>query len=227
MTSFDTTATTQGYAWLYEGTPNTPGKRVQLRSSGGLDQRILIAFRMPNKPSGGIERISRTKLTFSVRVSQGTPFNRVYDVYRATRLWVDADSTGTATWNRYSTGANWSSAGGDLDTKVGVKGTANLGTLSSVSFDITSLDLDWGDNASFIIRDAVEDGAGSGFDFFGEPGDAANPTSTYALIPQIVVTAEDEPPAAINDLTVSPDVSLSEASYTFRRRAVLRWSAAK
>src|SRR3990167_11376482 len=47
------------------------------------------------------------------------------------------------------------------------------------------------------------------------------------MLPHITVRFDDDAPTAITDMTVTPDISLSEASYTFRQRALLKWAASE
>ena len=217
MVSFDTTATAQEDVTISEGFPNTNfnGSNLLVANLNLLRQRALINFVLPLDP-GGIDSIDRLRNVLTFRRFTAVFGGRSHLVSTVARPWTE----GSATWNVFAgTGATWSQAGGDLEkdvTSLYFNGTYG----SSFAFDITSMGLNWGDRGSIIVYDS---GAGS-TDIIRNFFDTES-VGTVAWRPHIVVTATDNPPAAITDLIIEPDLTLSESSYTYRQRALLKWRA--
>jgi len=125
------------------------------------------------------------------------------------------------TWNRYTSGKDWDTGGGDLVDIIAVRVVSTPGYSSSFAYDVTKVTSDWGERGSIVIRDVSENSSTlRSRTFFG-----GESVGTTAWMPHVVMSATDDPPAAITDLTATPDTSLSESSHTYRQRAVLRWSA--
>src|SRR3990167_2126834 len=216
MATFDTTATCQEDVYIVQDQANTnQNGNAQLTVSGsnaGSKESALISFVLPSKPTG-IDRIDRLKLVLTDRFTTGSPGSRVHRVNKISQKWTE----GSATWNNYAGGAAWGTGGGDPEgdlTFLAISGTYG----SSFAYDITALGMDWGGRGSVLVRDSNDPASEVAYIFF----DKTN--ATVAFRPHIVIVAVDDPPALITDLSVSPDLSLSESSFTYRQRAILAWS---
>jgi len=221
MVQFDTTATAQEDTRILENSPNTNfdgNELVVVGSETGFAKRSIIAFALPSKPSGTdkIDRITGVLTYERSGTTGGAASTRFHRVYTVTQKWTE----GSATWNRYTSGAVWATAGGDKGDELTSR-QVSFSYGASAAYDITASRVDWDGHVSILIHDSLETGAGpqEGFVFFD-----TETVSTVAWMPHITIRATDDPPDAINDLSVSPDLSLSEASYSFRQRAVLSWS---
>jgi len=227
MGTFETTATAAQNIEIDEAIPNTPTGQSYLDVLSGTastDQRVCVSFRLPDKPRywNDIERVTAV---LTVESANGTPGTRNYQCYRTGVPFGGWTVTsGTATWNSYQhPGLAWATAGGDLDELASSQSVSGSYGASYV-FDITALDLTWEDNVRLIIKDASEGNALLiGYSFFNVTGTGT--AATVAWKPHVVVRFTDDPPDGINDLRVEPDISLSEASYTFRQRATIKWNA--
>lgn len=107
MAQFSYSSQAAESTFIYEATPTTNfGTNVELsvgRSAAGQIRRSLLRF--PNLPAG-VTTIANGKLyLYSSAVSMTAP--RDLTVYRVLRNWVETQ----ATWNVYSTGNNWGTAG--------------------------------------------------------------------------------------------------------------------
>ena len=228
MVQFDTTATTTGWCNISAAFPNTPdrstsGGTPDIDIIGSVPERGLLAFLMPQKPRG-TDRINTILLTLTTRRVDGSGGTRTWQFYTTDKPWRSFDvSSGTATWNAYQTpGSLWNVAGGDTQILVGAQSVSG-GYSSSFAADIRAIGSDWGDRFTVLVRDNNETGGAAGHFCFA----TYLTNGTVAWMPHITVRATDDPPAGINDLAVSPDLSLSEASYSFRQRAVVSWSASE
>ena len=220
MTLYDTTATCQQDAFLLSSRANqnnSAGNEIRTQSSSTSNQRIIISFKMPDKPTSGADNIDRILYVMTQRSLIGTSSTRTYPIYKVTKLWQE----GNVTWNDYDTGLAWGASGGDLDEQLAVRDVSSSAG-ATFAWDISKFGYTWADRGTIIIKDSVEDSAISrGYNWYSLNYSSA----TVALWPHIVIRFEDLAPVAITDLTVTPDTSLSEASYSFRQRAVLKWTA--
>ena len=220
MVEFHTTATAQEDTHLNEAGPNTNynGAGVQTVSAVAGDLRGIVNYFIPQKPTG-TSRIVRSTLVLTGHNHVGAAVADALLCYKISphRLWTE----GSATWNQYASGQNWTTPGGDLGDFVGSR-QVGTGTIygSSFAFEISSTEADWGKRGSLAFRVDTEGGLGGGYNFFDTEAGA-----TAAWYPHVVIAAEDDPPTGINDLSAHPDLSLSEATYTFRQRASLSWTA--
>ncbi len=88
------------------GTAGAPGLIVGEPSAGGVGlNRVLIKFSLTALPDTA--RISSANLSLYC-TGDDSAVASVYRVYRQRRAWVETE----ATWNVYSTGNNWQTAGG-------------------------------------------------------------------------------------------------------------------
>lgn len=182
---------------------------VLVGGTAGGRHRGILSFRLPQVPLGA-DTITNVFLTLTLTQFAGSSFPAV--AYADTQLW----SEGGVTWNQYTGGLNWTAAGGDLGNLEGQ--VVVSGALSSYTADISALNLTWGGHASLIIRDTTDGGALA--DFY-----SLNSGQAISKLPHITVRYLNNPPAAITDLTLSPDLSLSEATAAYRVSPVLKWSA--
>ena len=220
MAQYDTTATCQEDARIQEDQPNTfhPSNLLAISPLTGARYRMLFNFKAPSKPLGA-DSIDNVWLVLTYKQVFGTSLARWYRAYKVSQLWTEA----SATWNEYASGASWGVAGGDTDEEVAIRSIGATSYGASFAWDIGRLNLDWGERGSVLIRDTSENvGTNWGKQFFDTD---SGTTSTVAFMPHVVMRYTDDPPPAIMDLSVSPDVSLSEASYLYRQRAVLTWTA--
>src|SRR3990167_6096539 len=218
MAQYDTTATCQEDVVLREASPNTNfnGSNLDIISATN-DERSIFSFKPPPKPVGA-DSLDRITLVTTYKAQNVDNSNRTWNVYEIVQNWTES----SATWNRYNgTGNLWTLAGGDRGTFITAIKAGSPSYGSSFSFDISTLGVDWSKNYDVLIKDANEGNA----TIVGKRIFDTESVATVAWMPHIVVTFSDNPPDAITDLTISPDVSLSEASYTFRQRAVLKWTA--
>ncbi len=121
-------------------------------NAAGRAYRSLIKFNLSSIPSG--VRIDKANLTFYVTATDaGARTHNVYKIYD-NRTWVELQ----ATWNNYTTGNAWTTAGGDynatLSTSTGVSITGYY------SFNVTNDVQIFADNQSknqgWIIIDSNE-----------------------------------------------------------------------
>ena len=221
MAFYDITATTTSDVMIRQDTPNTNLGATALyvivedASGTGAEERALFAGLLPAKPSLGSDEIF--KIAFVLGTSGvGAIASARMEMYSFDRgiVWTAA----SATWNTYSgSGRTWASAGGDVTELLSMVAVTNVQRGSTYSWDITPVGLTWGDRYNLHLR-------GFGNEALQKNFLSKDSAATTSLRPHTVITFTDNPPDAINDLTTSPDVSLSEASYTFRQRAVLGWS---
>lgn len=94
---------------IYQGAPtqnrNGSGLNVGDRASSLILMRTLIKFDLSTLPSDAV--ISAATMSLYADFD-GSSNARTFRVYRTKRAWVETQ----ATWNVYSTGNNWSTAGG-------------------------------------------------------------------------------------------------------------------
>src|SRR3990167_2243455 len=234
MANYDTTATVSQDATMNRASQNNSRAtytRVVFRNGGVIGNDFasthpIVAFRVPTKPIGADSIVSVNLVLTGKQTEYTSPAHA-----DSTRAYSNGNLPWTETFVSYNSYASFSlwprdvSHGSTINSILSVlKLTAPNNTIYGASFSwaITSLGLDWEKNGQCNLSFATYNTLGQAtFSFFGINGTVG----TTAWYPHIVVRFEDNPPLAIADLTASPDVSLSEASYTFRQRAVLKWSA--
>src|SRR3990167_2487608 len=220
MVSFDTTATCAEDAFMQSANPTESRGTaifVAVQSYSAGDTRAIIGFRVPSKPIG-TDRLTKVQLVLTHRGYVANAASRSYLAYDLRgRLWTSTIPGGEyVDWTYYDSGLAWTTPGGDLNNQVARSQVTDT-TDSSYAWDF-SLDaygLDWNKRGSVIIIDANEGDATQRLKGFYS---LESSVATAAWKPHIVVSAEDDPPAGIKDLTASADTSLSEATYTFRQR---------
>src|SRR3990167_5153329 len=217
MATFDTPATAQEYVNIDEVQPNTNLDTLDVWVTGGLTgnaTRGLVNFKVPEKPTG-VNRIDRMLCVLVLHESLGGAVNRFHNVYKISQIWTEA----SATWNNSTGGVAWQTAGGDKSVLLTSRPVA-ISYGERDAYDVTSMGLDWGGHGSVLIQDSGETGgAERGAAYFDTES-----VGTVAWMPHVVITATDDPPASLQGVTVSPDVSLSESSYTYRQRAIISWT---
>src|SRR3990167_2022875 len=222
MVSFDTTATAQDDSYMDQQRKisNYNFDNIRTSASATAGEHAIMNFVVPPKPIGA-DGIKRVLLTLTQRMTIGVsdPSLGNMNAWTFDRNWVETQ----VTWNVWSTGNNWGISGGDIKDNVGnLYVTSNAG--SSFTWDITDSGLDWDGHIGIILAD-TKSTTWTGSNRFGWVWYALETTATVGMMPHITIRATDNPPIAITDLHVEPDRSLSESSYTFRQRAVLKWSA--
>src|SRR3990167_9508742 len=223
MARFDTTATVTADATLnLAANPNTNGGTLSTNViSGSLYQESVISnFRLPDQPVGA-DSINQLRLVLTYK--EKTIGASVSMDIAAKKFLIQNWTESFVTYRSMATNVQWpnGTASGSTSTLLSFQ-TVTPGSIASFAWDITGLNLTWGDHGSVYLTRSTNLNLGRNV-FFSDDYS----TSTTAFRPHIVVTFTDNPPLAINDLTVVPDTSLSEASYTFRQRALLKWAASE
>src|SRR3990172_2646927 len=234
MANYDTTATVSQDATMNRASQNNSRAtytRIVFRNGGIVGNDFasthpIFAFHVPTKPIGADSIVSVNLVLTGKQTEYTSPAHA-----DSTRAYSNGDLPWTETFISYNSYASFSlwprdvSHGSTINSILGVlQLPAPNNTIygSSFSWAITDLGLDWGKNGQCNLSFATYNTLGQAtFSFFGINGTVG----TTAWYPHIVVRFEDNPPLAIADLTASPDVSLSEASYTFRQRVLLKWTA--
>ena len=235
MPSFDITATcvsdttlSSGIYTSFQGTAIYNEFPVGFGREGSVVQQdhALLSFRIPTKPLGA-ESIAKVSLVVTFATLGGSvPGTREILARRLDQGSLNWSEASASYKYKSGTANPWTRTGGDRSwgTAIG-HNTISLSGItrqSTFSFDITAGSYDWGQNDSVLLEHATRaSGLGAGAKFMS----LNSATATTALKPHIVITFPDNPPNAITDLILSPDISLSEASYTYRQRATLKWTA--
>src|SRR3990167_5293349 len=228
MGTYETTASAASDSYLDMSAKNTNfdasanGLVVYAVSTGSTVRKPILSGLLPQKPLGADDVIAIfCTLTYRKRAgpSWGT---RTLSGYKITVPWSEASTT----WNKYATGASWTHAGGDYGVRLGTSDAITGSYGASYTIDITTAGYDWGSRANVLLFDSdLFSSSDVGANFFAMDGGAGVSPSTYAYLPHFTMQFFDNPPTAINDLRAEPDISLSEASYTFRQHATLKWTA--
>src|SRR3990167_10743817 len=234
MANYDTTATVSQDATMNRASQNNSRAtytRVVFRNGGVIGNDFasthpIVSFRIPTKPSGADSIVSVNLVLTGKQTEYTSPAHA-----DSTRAYSNGNLPWTETFVSYNSYASFSlwprdvSHGSTINSILSVlQLPAPNNTIYGASFSwaITSPGLDWEKNGQCNLSFATYNTLGQAtFLFFGINGTVG----TTAWYPHIVVRFTDNPPLAIADLTVSPDTSLSEASYTFRQRAFLKWTA--
>ena len=153
-----------GYAgcddtYIVSGVPNTNYNAngwTEVQKTTTTVRNTLIKFDVSAIPSNAI--VVSATLTLVARSRSGTPFN--VSTYPLKRAWVESQ----ATWNVYSTGHAWGTAGGTKDgTDIGSKeSTAAMPSTGNAVFSIPIMVQGWVDgsltnNGVNLITDTVAD----------------------------------------------------------------------
>src|SRR3990167_5816853 len=239
MARYDTTATCTQDASMerggHENFSRATFTKLSFRnqSGGGGDAvlfgSLIVSFRIPSQPSG-VDSLDRVKIRLTGKQTEYQSPAAAHD--------TKAFSLGNLPWtenflsyNSYATNSTWpagTTKGSQVATHISrLQLPSPVSTISGSSFawDVTALKLTWEDHGQIGISYATYVIGGSPpsstYGFFSLQASL----STTTWYPTVVVTFTDNPPDAISDLIVVPDTSLSEASYTFRQRALLKWTA--
>src|SRR3990167_1378963 len=208
MAQFDTTATCQAWAHISRILPNTPQRQtvgttpVILLGNTGFLERGILSFKMPEKPTGAV-RIEDVRVVLTVKSAiSGTPSTLTWNLWQVQQQWKDVSaSAGTASWNYYQTpGLAWTTTGGDLSALMGSIDINSGSYGASFSGSISPMP-NWGERFSILISTAAS--SALGYRTFATY--LTNGTTSW--MPHLAITATDDPPASITDLSVSPDLS--------------------
>jgi hypothetical protein len=152
---------------IRSGAPtNNRGTAVEFATGYHSSQgamRGLLAFSLPADPGG----TTITKIScFLYQIAAAVPTGQI-DMHRMTRDFVE----GQATWNIYSTGNSWTTAGGDYDATI-LDSNTDLSDNTRYEFVIrgtgatNSYDsLTWGDTIGLLFKKNTESGASVYADF--------------------------------------------------------------
>ena len=179
--------------WIRSSAATTNyGTNVYLRigeSNVATDvDRVLIKFDFSSIPTGSNASASALSLTIDADESDNT---RTVDVFRVKRLWVETE----ATWNNYSTGNAWQTAGGaganDRDAIASCSlslGTSETGTKSWTAWTFADLNAMFGASPSyanngFLMQAQTETNDAYRYHSSGNAtaGNRPNMTITYTL----------------------------------------------
>lgn len=169
--------------WINSGNANANYGAEMYISTGnyiayaGSVRRSLIKFDLSNVPTAAV--VSSATLALNLFAADSDTAC-VVSVYRQKRSWVEAE----ATWNVYSTGANWETAGGfgAADCEQTPLGSLNYAAAESVgtkTFSLAgaskaALDLGYG----WLIRSNVESRDGYSYRSSGHTTEATRPKLT-------------------------------------------------
>lgn len=148
-----TTTTTSSNATAIRGqSPDTnyDGGTMYVQNYSGSIIRTLAGFTLPSNPGGA----TITKIDLYLRTVNGNT-SEPTDVHEITTAGFD---DAQATWNSYSTGNSWTTAGGDysatiIDTITPsiTANTWNVWTIQGTGAT-NPLSLDWGDSIDLLLK---------------------------------------------------------------------------
>lgn len=153
----NTSATNNKDTQLFSTNPTTNyGSGTDLNTRETAANGVLRSILHFTLPSGS-GTISKISLFIKQNTALASPQN-VYAHQLTQTAWVEAE----ATWNIYSTGNNWTSAGGDYSgteiDNAAAPGVGNFAELVLVGAGATNpLTLTWGDNVHLLLK-TVENG---------------------------------------------------------------------
>lgn len=133
------------------------GTYLQCRSSaGGNNRRSIFSFDMPSL-NGTISDVNVFLYFYSVANGGGMQV----DVHELSQAYVESE----ATWNVYSTGNNWASAGGDYVASSTVSTIIPTTTIAFYNFSLIAdadnpMTIDWGDSVDLLFKANSENGGG-------------------------------------------------------------------
>lgn len=150
--------------------------------------RVLLKFDFSSIPTGAESSAASLSLTIDADESDNT---RTVDIFRVKRAWVEAQ----ATWNNYSTGNAWQTAGAaganDRDATASCSlslGASETGTKSWTAWITTDLDAMFGvsptyTNNGFLMQAQTETNDAYRYHSSGNAtaGNRPNMTITYTL----------------------------------------------
>lgn len=175
-----------------------PDLRVATGTDGD-DRRSVLRFDFSALPEGAT--ITDATLNLYYQSSYGDPVGRTHWVYEITQTaWTE---TG-ATWNEYSSGNSWATAGGDYTITDG-SSTIIPASFGWVSWNILALAQNFqiSEIAEFLIKDETEGGcvgANCGANFWSR-----DYTTDPLLQPKLVITYT-EAPVCGNDIKEAGEV---------------------
>lgn len=157
----DTTSTNDKNARIANAAPTTAlsdGAGLYIMNRSSNTQRSLISFTTPNL-SGTITDVKLYLYANYVGGGSNTGYN--HDLHQVTQTaWVQSE----VTWNSYSSGNSWSTAGGDFSATVidSIAEPTTVNTWYSWSIMGTGSDnpvtIDWNTTYHFILKSANESG---------------------------------------------------------------------
>ncbi|MGB6680902.1 MAG: DNRLRE domain-containing protein [Candidatus Bathyarchaeia archaeon] len=154
------------YLWQHNPTVNY-GNQLLMYVGGApyWREHTLVKFDLSSIPDGSVINSAYLRLYYNAAGSTGDPGGRTYTVYRMTQDWVELECT----WNIFSTGNSWTTAGGDYtDTNKASLTLPSMGGQDSwVSWTVTDIVEDWitfgNPNYGFLIREEEVAGIYSAF----------------------------------------------------------------
>jgi len=181
-----------------EPTTNRDGATFNPRSHSALTWRSLISFDIPSDPGSG-NTITDVEISiYNYSVQNGSDDNiSAHELSRSN--WVE----GEATWNVYSTGNSWTTAGGDysaikIDTVDSVTtGVYHTWTLMG-SGATNPLTLDWEDRFDLLFKFDDESPSSNSNRGWCPKEDSASASCNTNTDPYLTITYEagGEPPAS-------------------------------
>jgi hypothetical protein len=156
----DVTSTNGGDADIRSGSPTTNRSTPSDFAAGyhtgttNLAMRGLVQFTLPSDP--GSATITAVNLRLAGIASAGTT---TINCHRLTRTFVENQ----VTWNQYSSGNNWTNAGGDYNSSV-ISSRSSSSSGSDENFPIMGagatnpITLAWGDSVGFLLKAETESG---------------------------------------------------------------------
>lgn len=203
---------------------NNDQSRLETRSADNLEynRRSLLKFDTQNTIPAG-SAITSAQLTVTVK-NGSADASRSIGVYQVTTSWTETE----VTWNSRKTGSNWTTAGGDLGSKVddAIVGNA-AGT--KVTFDVTPLvkmavagDL----GSSRYTRVALVDVESSTSESYREYYTPADPNVAVRPVLKVTYggTAPTPAPGPTPAPTPSPNPSATPSSAGGATLRVLHWN---
>jgi hypothetical protein len=159
-------ASKDAYLWQYNPTVNY-GNQLLMYVGGAPNWRehTLLKFDLSSIPDGSVINSAYLRLYYNAAGSTGDPGGRTYTVHRITQDWVELECT----WNIFSTGNSWTTAGGDYADihKASLTLPSMGGQNSWVSWTVTDIVKDWinfgNPNYGFLIREEEVVGIYSAF----------------------------------------------------------------
>jgi hypothetical protein len=198
--STDTTATNNADTWIRSNIPNTnlEGADLKVGYRGSLTDRILIRFTLP----AGSGTISKIALFLKLQ-GYDEADNMPCSIHECSRTFVENQ----ATWNSYSTGNTWTTAGGDYSaTKVDVT-TIGSSTGSFYEWDLVGgtsdnpiSGLTWESVINLLIKRETESGSTTTKNFYTK-GDATVGNRPYIEITYTAISAPTVTTQAVSQIT--------------------------
>lgn len=214
-------------------TSNDTSATMVIFSSPSVKRRHpIFRMTMPSKPAGADAILStRIRLTLASAVwgnsgNKNAEMHSVpsslenYFVTGTLPRWLGIDSAGDRNW-AVSGGTN----GGTTDKIFGDAARIDFGAArgSTFSWNVTGQGMTWDDVKWFWARYTIDTDVYTIAEWWTPK--ALNSTGYAAADrPRISVRFRDDPPAKVS-LKLSADTSLTEATFTFKRRILVSWTA--